>query len=50
MRSTYDRSRVMRTAHAEWRYARMRGWHIGADPVTFAACLRFAPVQEKARG
>lgn len=42
MGKTYDRSEIMRAAWKQWRYANARGWHIGDDPWTFAACLRLA--------
>jgi len=48
LRDTYDRSAVMKRAWREWNYARSRGWHIGLDATTFAACLRIAHGMERA--
>jgi hypothetical protein len=39
---SYDRAEIMRAAWAQWRYALLKGWHLGKDPWTFAACLRIA--------
>jgi hypothetical protein len=39
----FDRSAVMRAAHRQWRYCRLKGWHAGLDDVwTWARCLRWA--------
>jgi hypothetical protein len=43
MKPTYDRSRVMKTAHADWRIVRGKpGW-------TFARCLKLAWAVERKR-
>ncbi|RTL86955.1 MAG: hypothetical protein EKK29_08385 [Hyphomicrobiales bacterium] len=49
--SQFDkRASIMRAAWKEWRYARMKGWHVGEDdPWTWARCVRFAAAQARAR-
>jgi hypothetical protein len=39
---TYDRSAVMKAAHREYKYAKMKGWTTGPDATSFASCLRLA--------
>lgn len=44
------RQRVMREAHTQWRYCRMKGWHVASDdPWTWARCLRWAWAAERLR-
>lgn len=43
MKPTYDRSRVMKTAHAEWRAVKHR------PGMTFGRCLALAWAVEKKR-
>lgn len=40
--ATYDRSAVMKAAHREYKYAKLKGWTTGPDAVTWASCLRIA--------
>ena len=49
MTRSYDRSAIMKAAWREWRNAKARGWHLGHDPMTFAACLRMAHNAAKQR-
>ncbi len=40
----------MRAAWREWRYARMKGWHLDEDdPWTWPRCVRFSQAQARAR-